>query len=179
MRQAKRILFLVMLLTMTASAKRRDPLTAAEIQQLREAAAQPQKRLGLYLKFADARLLAIDQLCGDPKLAEGRGKKIHDLLEDFTAILDEINDNLDTYEGRPLKDEDRKYFKMGLKDVVEASDKFDLKLRALQSAAKTDPEIKKEAADFQFVLRDAEDALKSTGDMAREYLKEKDEEKRK
>src|SRR5579864_3809586 len=174
MKQAKKVLLVVLLLTMVAAARRRDPLTDAESDQLREVAMEPGKRLKLYIKFAETRLLAIDQLRSDPKAAEGRGKKIHDLLEDFTAILDEINDNLDTYQGRPLSKDDRKEFHKGLKEVIEAGDKFDLKLRALKSATETDPQTKKEAADYQFVLADAQDALKSSADMARECLNQKD-----
>jgi hypothetical protein len=174
MRHAKKIVVLLLLLTMVASARRRDPLTEAETDQLRDVALEPGKRLKLYIKFAEARLVAIDQLRADPKFADGRGKKIHDLLEDFTAILDEINDNLDTYEGRPLNKDDRKDFKKGLKEVVEATDKFDLKLRTLKSATETDAQAKQEAPDFQFALQDAQEALKSSGDMAREYLTDKD-----
>jgi tol-pal system protein YbgF len=59
-----------------------------------------------------------------------------------------------------------------LKEVIEACDKFGLKLRALKSAMGTDPRTKKEAADFQFVLQDALDALKSSIDIAREYRSE-------
>jgi len=174
MKPAKKILLVVLVLTVVASARKRDPLTEAETDQLREYAMEPQKRLKLYIKFAEARIEAIDQLRTDPKLADGRGKKIHDLLEDFTAILDEINDNLDTYEGRPLNKDDRKDFHKGLKDVIEASDKFDLKLKTLKSASDTDPQAKKEAVDYQFALADAQDALKSSADIAREYMTEKD-----
>jgi len=174
MRLAKKLLLLILLFTVVAAARRRDPLTDAETDQLREAALEPQKRLKLYIKFAEARLLAIDQIRSDPKFADGRGKKIHDLLEDFTAILDEINDNLDTYQGRPLNKDDKKDFHKGLKEVIQASDKFDLKLRTLKSAIDTDPQVKKEAADFQFALVDAQEALKSSADMAREYMSEKD-----
>lgn len=175
MKQARNLFLIVLLLAMVAAGKRRDPLTEAETDQLRDVAMEPGKRLKLYIQFADVRLVAIDQLRSDPKMAEGRGKKIHDLLEDFTAILDEINDNLDVYEGRPLTKDDRKEFHKGLKEVIEASEKFDLKLRTLKSATETDPEMKKESADFQFVLQDAIDALKSSSDMAHEYLNAKDE----
>ena len=48
--------------------------------------------------------------------------------------------------------------------------RFDLKLNALKSAAETDPVTKKEAPDFRFVLQDAQEALKSNADMAREYI---------
>ncbi len=174
MKPAAKILLVLLLLATVASAKRRDPLTDAETDQLREVAQEPYKRLKLYIKFAEARLVAIDQVRSDPKLASGRGQKIHDLLEDFTSILDEINDNLDTYQGRPLNKDDRKDFKKGLKEVIESDDKFDLKLRALRSATETDAGMKKEAPDFQFVLQDAQEALKSSGDMAREYMTAKD-----
>lgn len=175
MKQVRNLLLIVLLLSMVAAAKKRDPLTEAETDQLRDVAMEPGKRLKLYIQFAEIRLVAIDQLRSDPKMAEGRSKKIHDLLEDFTAILDEINDNLDVYEGRPLNKDDRKEFHKGLKEVIEATEKFDLKLRALKSATETDPEMKKESADFQFVLQDAIDALKSSSDMAHEYLNAKDE----
>src|SRR5215813_13085621 len=176
MKHSKRLILIVLLLTMVAAARRRDPLTEAEADQLRESAMEPHQRLKLYIKFAEARLVAIDQLRTDPKFAEGRGKKIHDLLEDFTAILDEINDNLDTYQGRPLNKDDRKDFHKGLKDVIEAGDRFDLKLRTLKSALENDPQAKKESADYEFALADAQDALKSSADMAREYLSDKGKE---
>jgi hypothetical protein len=133
----------------------------------------PGKRLKLYIQFAGVRLDNIEQLRSDPKAAESRGKKIHDLLEDFTAILDEINDNLDSYEGRPLDKDQRKEFHKGLKEVVDSGAKFDAKLKALKAATETDPKTQKEATDFQFVLSDAMDALQSSEDMATDYLNSK------
>jgi hypothetical protein len=169
MRIAPKILVLLFLLTVAASARRRDPLTEAETDQLRDVAQEPGKRLKLYIKFTEARLAAIDEVRADPKQAQGRGKKIHDLLEDFTALLDEINDNLDTYQGRPLTKSDRKEFHKGLKEVIEAAERFDLKLRALASAGDSNPQTRAEAEDYRFALQDAGDALNSTLDMAREY----------
>ena len=62
MRAWKKTVLAVLLLTVVASARRRDPLTDAESDQLREVAMEPAKRLKLYIKFAEARLVAIDQL---------------------------------------------------------------------------------------------------------------------
>src|SRR5205807_1101226 len=101
----------------------------------REVAMEPLKRLQLYIKFADVRLTTIALMRDDPKQAEGRGKKIHDLLEDFTAILDEINDNLDQYQGRPLDQESRKDFRKGLKEVKSSMD------MAKEYSEGKDPEI--------------------------------------
>ena len=170
MKTAKQLIVVLLLLSVAASARKRDPLTEAEADQLRQFALEPYKRLKLYIKFTDARLDAIDQLRSDPNQAGGRGRKIHDLLEDFTAILDEINDNLDTYQGRPLSKDDRKDFHKGLKEVIEASDKWEVKLKSLKAASETDPQTKKEAQDYQFALQDAQEALKSAADMAREYV---------
>jgi len=179
MKTATKILLLLLFLSLAASARKRDPLTEAETDQLREVAMEPYKRLKLLIKFTEARLVAIDQVRIDPKLAKDRGKQIHDLLEDFTALLDEINDNVDQYQGRPLSKDDRKDFKKGLKELIEADERFDLKLRTLQSATQTDPETRKEWPDFRFVLQDAQEALKSNAEMAREYIETTPEEKKK
>ena len=177
MRITTKIIFLLLLLSVAAAAKRRDPLTEAETDQLREAAMDPYNRIKLMVKFTEARLVAIDQVRVDPKLAAERGKQIHDLLEDFTSLLDEINDNLDQYEGRPLNKESVKQYHKGLKELIEADARFDLKLRTLKSAAETDPVTKKEAPEFRFVLQDAMEALKSNADVAREYIETTHEQK--
>lgn len=176
MKPAKKIVVLLLLLAVAASAKKRDPLTEAEADQLREVALEPFKRLKLLIKFTDARLAGIEQLRADPKAADGRGARIHDLLQDFTALLDAINDNLDMYHGRPLNKDDRKEFRKGIKAVVEAGDSFDLKLKTLKAAAQTDPQAQKELADFKFALQDAEEALQANSETAHEYLEEKEPE---
>ena len=170
MNTASKILVMLLLLTVMVSAKKRDPLTEAETDQLRGVAMEPFNRLKLLVKFTEARLLTIEQIRSDPKQAEGRGQRIHDLLEDFTTLMDEINDNLDQYQGRPLSKDDRKDFHRGLKEVIDADARFELKLKALKSATETDQQTRTEARDFHFALNDAEDALKSSADVAREYI---------
>jgi hypothetical protein len=177
MKIAARVLLLLLLWSVAANAKRRDPLTEAETDQLRESAMDPYNRIKLMVKFTEARLVAIDQVRVDSKLGAERGRHIHDLLEDFTSLIDEINDNLDQYEGRPLNKESVKQYHKGLKELIEADARFDLRLRTLKSAAESDPVTRKEAPDFRFVLQDALDALKSNADMAREYIETTHEQK--
>ena len=177
MKIATKVVVLLLLISMAAGAKKRDPLTEAEADQLREVAMEPYHRIKLMVKFTEARLVAIDQVRVDPKLAADRGKQIHDLLEDFTSLLDEINDNLDQYEARPLDKDQVKQYHKGLKELIEADERFDLKLKALKSAAETDPQTRRELPDFRFVLQDAEEALKSNADMAREYAETTHEQK--
>lgn len=176
MRSVKNLVLLVMLLvTVLAFARKRDPLTEAETDQLRQVATEPEKRLKLYIKFTEARLDSIDQVRGDPKQAEGRPQKIHDLLEDFTSLVDEINDNLDQYEGHTLDKDQVKQFHKGLREVVMAEDRFRARLRTLRHEIETDPQTRTESKDYAFALQDAEDALKSSLDMAKEYSTEKNE----
>ena len=179
MKIATKIFVLLLLLSLAASARKRDPLTEAESDQLRDVAMMPEQRLKLMIKFTEARLVAIDQLRADPKLADGRGRQIHDLLEDFTTLMDEINDNLDQFEARTMDKDTTKQYHKGLKELIEADERFDLKLKALQSAAETNPQTKKEYLDFRFVLQDAQESLKSNADMAREYIETTHEEKKK
>src|SRR5262245_24749365 len=80
-------------LALPSEARKRDPLNDLEVEQLREATDQPNKRIKLMLQFTRARMSAIDQLRADPKLAAGRGKEIHGLLEDFTTLAEELEDN--------------------------------------------------------------------------------------
>ena len=171
----KTLIIAMLLLTTAAFARKRDPLTDAEADQLRQVAMEPQKRLKLYIKFAEARLESIDQARSDAKQAEGRGTKIHDLLEDFTALIDEINDNLDQYESRALNKDDQKDFHKGVKEVITAEQRFRARLRTLRHEMETDPQTRTESKDYSFVLQDAEDALKSSLDMAQEYSKDKDD----
>src|SRR3982074_2523144 len=76
---------------------KRDPLTEAEVAQLRDTTQEPLKRIKLLVSFARARMLAIDQVRGDSRMDAIRGKQIHDLLEDFNYIADELDSNVDMY----------------------------------------------------------------------------------
>lgn len=149
---------------------KRDPLTEPEVDQLRETAQEPDKRLKLMVKFARARMLAIDQLRSDPKLAQGRGEKIHDLLEDFMNLVDEIDDNVDNYSGKQSD------IRKSLKEVVEADTDFQLKLRTLKDAIKNDPKVGDEAKDYEFLLDNTLEAVNQSVDNARKTLDEQNEE---
>jgi regulator of replication initiation timing len=146
----------------SAQVQKRDPLTESESDQIRELAQEPDKRIKLLLKFIQARLATIEQLQGDAKLASGRGKQIHDVLEDFTGLIDELDDNIDEYADK--KSDIRK----ALKEVIESNTSFQLKLRTLKEQ-KAPP---REAAEYSFVLQTATEAVNSSLDNARQALQE-------
>jgi len=155
-----------LLLVVGASAQRkRDPLTPPEIDQLRDTALEPEQRLKLYIKFARARLTSLEEKRNDPKTTN-RGQQTHDGLEDFLAVYDELNDNVDMYVDR--KDDIRK----PLKAVIEADTEFQAKLRALNNAAGTTPE---ETKQYQFVLSNAIETLDNSADDHRKLMGEQEE----
>ena len=125
-----------------AAQGRRDPLNPLEIDQLRDAMLDPEQRLKLYVQFSRDRMTKLEQMRSDPKTTE-RGRQTHDMLEDFLAVYDELNDNIDMYVGR--KDDIRK----PLKAVIEGDTEFQSKLRALKNSANTNAA---EASQYEFLL---------------------------
>jgi hypothetical protein len=145
--------------------RRHDPLNPAEIDQLRDAMLEPDTRLKLYVKFARDRMTALEQMRADPKTTD-RARRTHDKLEDFLAVYDELNDNIDMYVAR--KDDVRKPLKL----IIEADTEFQSKLRALKDSANTDAA---EAKQYEFVLTNAIDTVDSSADDHRKTATEVDE----
>jgi hypothetical protein len=144
---------------------RRDPLNPLEIDQLRDTMLYPDERLKLYVKFSRDRMTKLEQMRSDPKTTE-RGRQTHDMLEDFLAVYDELNDNIDMYVGR--KDDIRK----PLRVIIEADIEFQAKLRALKDAANTNAA---EAKQYEFLLTDALDTVDSSVDDHRKTVAEVEE----
>jgi len=163
MRRAVLCVLVFLLASYFATAERkRDPLNRQEVDELREAAQDPNKRLGLLIKYMKARMLAIQQLQADPKIAD-RNQHIHDLLDDFNYLQDELDDNLDMY-TRQAAD-----FRKALKTAVEAYSDWQLRLRTLKDTAK--PE---ETKLYGFVLETALENVNAGADTTRELLAEQE-----
>ncbi len=156
---------LFLLLSPALAQRQHDPLTAPEIDQLRDTALEPDFRLKLYVTFARARLVALEQARSDPKTTD-RGQVTHDRLQDFLAVYDELNDNIDTYVER--KSDLRKV----LKTVIEGDTEFQAKLRALRDDATAKQE---EAGQYEFLLSNALDTLDSSVQDHRQLLTEQEE----
>ena len=142
-----------------------DPFTSAEIDQIRDASWEPQQRLTLYLKFARARLVDLEQMRSDPK-TKNRARQTHDKLDDFLLIYDELNDNIDTYVER------RNDIRKPLKLVIDADTEFQAKLRALKDAADVPPE---ESKQYEFVLTNTLDTIDTSTEDHRKLLAEQED----
>jgi hypothetical protein len=145
--------------------KHRDPLTPAEIDQIRDVSWEPKERLALYIQFARARLAKLDTIRADPKAAN-RPQQTHDLLDDFQLLYDELNDNIDTYVDR--KDDIRKPLKL----IIDADTEFQAKLRALKDSSESKPV---EYREFEFVLTNALDTVDSSADDHRKLLADQED----
>ena len=73
-----------------------NSLSEGEIEQLRDSAYVPNDRVLVFIKLLDERNKRIQDLFAHPR-KPGREQDTHDLLEQFTNIADELNDNLDDY----------------------------------------------------------------------------------
>jgi len=114
----------------------------------------PIERLKLYVQFSRDRMTKLEQMRSDPKTTD-RAQQTHDMLEDFLAIYDELNDNIDMYVGR--KDDIRKPLKL----IIEADTEFQSKLRAIKDAANI---TTAETSQYEFVLTDALDTVDSSAE---------------
>ncbi len=145
--------------------RHRDPFTQAEIDQIRDTSWEPELRLPLYVQFARARLVGMEEMRADPK-TKNRAQQTHDKLDDFLLIYDELNDNIDTYVDR--KNDIRKPLKL----VIDADTEFQAKLLALRDAAGVSPE---EFKQYEFVLSNALDTVDSTVDDHKQTLADQEE----
>ena len=92
-------------------------LTEGEVEQLRESAYFPNDRVMVFIKLLDTRTKAIQDMYARPR-RPGREQDTHDLYEQFTAIADELDDNLDDY-GPHHRD-----IRKSLPKLIDATDRW-------------------------------------------------------
>jgi hypothetical protein len=145
--------------------RRHDPLDQLEVDQLRDAMLEPDTRLKLYVKFTRQRMTNLEAMRNDPKVTD-RPRQTHDMLEDFLAVYDELNDNIDMYVGR--KDDIRKPLKL----IIEADTEFQAKLRAIKAAPVANPA---DVKPYEFVLVNAIETVDTSADDHRKTVSEVEE----
>src|SRR4051794_17086021 len=104
--------------------KKREPLTEAQMEKIAEAGIDPNARVGLYTQYLNEHADAIKALSIRAK-TEARASKLNDALEDFTALQDELSDNLDLFADRKAD------IRKSLKALAEAAPRWQGILRAL------------------------------------------------
>lgn len=135
---------------------RRDPLNDDEIDQVRELGDRPNDRIKLFAKFIEQRVTAIKQLSTD-KNADNRPVQIRARIEEFTSLVDELQDNLDTY------DDQHADVRKALKELVPQSDKWEPVLHLPPSNS-----------EYEFARKTAIDAAQSIADQAKTLQKDQE-----
>jgi len=92
-------LVLASALPLCGQKQHRQPLTEPQIEQIREASVDPDGRIHLYTHFLEEHFDAIESL-GKRGVSTARTRRLDDELQDLTALMDELGENLDQYGER-------------------------------------------------------------------------------
>jgi hypothetical protein len=136
---------------------RKDPLTEQQQEAVREAGDQPLERVKLFVGFVDDRAKEIHTVNADP-IAQNKTARIHNLLNEFTRLSDDLQDNMDQY------DEQHADLRKVLKDMITKTDEW--------AKVLTEPPP---SAQYDFVRKTAIDSNQSAHETAVKMLA--DEEK--
>ena len=137
--------------------EKREPLNAAQIDQIRDLGSFPDERIKLYTKFLEERAGVIKGLTNRAKSA-ARATRLDGELQDFTALMDELGSNLDVYSDRHSD------IRPSLKLLSEAAPRWTRILHALAGEP-----------GFDLARKEAIESCEELSDQATRLLTEQDD----
>ena len=151
-------LLLVLLCAILPIAAQKDFLTGDEVDQIR-LVQEPNERLKLYMLFAKQRVDQIDSLLKREK--PGRSALLHDLLDDFTKIIEAADTVADDGIRRKIALDE------GLMAVIKSERAFADRLGKVKAAAP------KDLARYELVLDTAVETLTDSIEIAQADIKDR------
>lgn len=133
---------------------RTGALSDSEVEQVRDSRLVPSATILLFIKFLDARTERITSMYAKPR-RPGREEDTHDLIEQFTAIADELDDNLSDYGPRHAD------LRHALPKLLQAVDRW-------STALKTPPENDAYAVSRKIALEAIRDLREAATQMSTE-----------
>jgi hypothetical protein len=143
--------------TLHAQKQKHEPLTEAQVEEIREAGIDPVGRVNLYTKFMNEHADVIKGLTNRAK-SPARGSRLNDELENLTALMDELGSNLDLYSDRKAD------IRKSLKTLTEATPRWLGILRALAGEP-----------GFDLARKEAIESGEELSDQAKRLLQEQTE----
>jgi hypothetical protein len=137
-----------------AQKEKRQTLTPAEVEQIREAGIEPDERVKIYTKFIDERVETIGALTKRAR-SSARVYKLDDDLQNLASLMDELGSNLDQYGDRKAD------MRKALKPLSESTQHWLGVLHELPSES-----------GFDLSLKEAIDSGQDLADQAKQLLSE-------
>ena len=146
---------------------RKDPLTEQQAEAVREAGDQPLERVKLFVGYVDDRAKDIHTINAD-SIAQNKTARIHNLLDEFTRLSDDLQDNMDQY------DEQHADLRKVLKEIITKTDEWSKVLDEPKPSTQYDF-VRKTAIDSNQSAHEA--AVKMLADEEKYIAEKKKEEK--
>ncbi len=148
--------------SLQAQKKKREPLTEAQMDKIAEAGIDPNARIGLYIQYLNEHADTIKALSVRAK-SDARAGRLNDALEDFTALQDELGDNLDLFADRKAD------IRKSLKVLTDAAPRWQGILHALIGEPGFDLARKEAIESWQDLASQAQRLLREQTEYFRQH----------
>jgi hypothetical protein len=153
-----------------AQREKREPLTAAEIEEIRDAGISPELRVNLYTKFLDEHATELKGLAARRK-SPARANALDEQIQNLTALMDETGSNLDVYSERHAD------IRKSLKKLTETMPHWLEILKALPTEPAYELSVKEALESYQDLSDQAAQMLKEQSNYFSAHKDEKGQER--
>ena len=146
---------------------KKDPLTEQQIEDVREAGDEPVQRIKLFVGYVEERANGIHSLTTEAG-AQNRAARMHNLLDEFTRLSDDLEDNMDNFNDQHAD------LRKVLKEIVDKSGQWGTVLNQPPPSSQYDF-VRKTALESNQSVHDA--AVQMLADQEKYFIEKKKEEK--